>query len=145
MTPHSGDRARARLIKTRRGTSIDNRLLPAARQECRQILRAAYEAVGEDLVKAFRGYKRPLEEDSPLRDPYRYMGYPELNPALIGDALNTLGEELLKYRIPEEEEAQRLAYEARETADICGSCGRELCTHEPAHFGAAVYVGMRPL
>jgi hypothetical protein len=48
----SGDalNARARLIKTRRGTWIDESLLPAARRECLDILReAARKAVGEDI------------------------------------------------------------------------------------------------
>jgi hypothetical protein len=45
----SADSARARLIKTRRGTWIDESLLPAVHRECLDILReAAREAVGED-------------------------------------------------------------------------------------------------
>jgi hypothetical protein len=45
----SVDSARARLIRTRRGTWIDESLLPAARRECLDTLReAAREAVGED-------------------------------------------------------------------------------------------------
>ena len=49
MTSNSGNSARAQLIKTRRGSWIDERLLPAARQECLGVLRkAARKAVGED-------------------------------------------------------------------------------------------------
>src|SRR5215211_6525903 len=49
LTSISGNSARAQLIKTRRGTWIDESLLPAARRECLEILRAAArEAVGED-------------------------------------------------------------------------------------------------
>jgi hypothetical protein len=45
----TGASARAQLIKTRRGTQIDKSLLPAAKQECLEILReAAREAVGEE-------------------------------------------------------------------------------------------------
>jgi hypothetical protein len=49
LTSNSGNSARAQLIKTRRGTWIDESLLPAARHECLNILRtAARKAVGED-------------------------------------------------------------------------------------------------
>ena len=49
LTSNSGNSARAQLIKTRSGSWIDERLLPAARQECLGVLReAARKAVGED-------------------------------------------------------------------------------------------------
>jgi hypothetical protein len=49
LTSNSGNSARAQLIRTRRGTWIDESLLPAARRECLDILRAAArKAVGED-------------------------------------------------------------------------------------------------
>ena len=49
MTSNSDNSARAQLIRTRRGSWIDERLLPAARQECLGVLRkAARKAVGED-------------------------------------------------------------------------------------------------
>jgi hypothetical protein len=49
LTSISGNSARAQLIKTRRGTWIDESLLPAARRECLGVLReAARKAVGED-------------------------------------------------------------------------------------------------
>jgi hypothetical protein len=48
VTSESDNSARARLIKTRRGTWIDESLLPAARRECLEVLReAAHRAVGE--------------------------------------------------------------------------------------------------
>ena len=48
MTSESDNSARARLIKTRRGTWIDESLLPAARRECLGVLReAARKALGE--------------------------------------------------------------------------------------------------
>jgi hypothetical protein len=49
LASEHGDCARARLIRTRRGTWIDESLLPEARRECLEILReAARRAVGED-------------------------------------------------------------------------------------------------
>jgi hypothetical protein len=49
VTSENDNSARARLIKTRRGTSIEKSLLPAARRECLGVLReAARKAVGED-------------------------------------------------------------------------------------------------
>jgi hypothetical protein len=48
LASENGDSARARLIKTRRGTWIDECLLPEARRECLGVLReAARNAVGE--------------------------------------------------------------------------------------------------
>ena len=118
------DSARARLIRTRRGTWIDESLLPDARQEFSENLRVAYEAVGEDVAKELRGNVRP---------------------ALVLQALDTLLEQAPDYRLPEEEGARKLAQEARKTAAVCGCCGRELSAHEPAYFGARVYVGMQEL
>jgi hypothetical protein len=49
----SSDGARARLIKTRRGPWIDESLLPPARQECLETLRAAAGAMkarGQDPI-----------------------------------------------------------------------------------------------
>jgi hypothetical protein len=45
----------------------------------------------------------------------------------------------------EEWRAGELAREARATARRCGGCGQDLCSEEPAYYGAEVYVGMRPL
>jgi len=41
LAPDNNDSARARLIRTRRGTRIDKSLLPEARKECLEILRGA--------------------------------------------------------------------------------------------------------
>jgi hypothetical protein len=50
LASNSGNSARARLIRTRRGTWIDKSLLPEARRECLELLReAARRAVGEDV------------------------------------------------------------------------------------------------
>jgi hypothetical protein len=137
----SGTSARARLIQTRRGTRIDKSLLPAARQECLDILWVASKAVGEDVIKMARGDNRALEEDPFLSGLYWDLG----DCALVWEGLNTLRQELLKYRLPEEERAWELARDARETARMCGCCGREFSAHEPAFYGAKVYTGMRLL
>src|SRR5829696_2508777 len=48
LASNGGNSARAQLIRTRRGTWIDESLLPAARRECLGVLReAARKAVGE--------------------------------------------------------------------------------------------------
>jgi hypothetical protein len=124
LVSETADSARARLIRTRRGTWIDESLLPAASQECRETLKEAHKAVGEDVVKVLRG---------------------EIHPTFIQKALDPLRKELLNHRLPEEEEARKLAQEARKTAGVCGGCGRKLSANEPAYFGAKVYVGMREL
>jgi hypothetical protein len=141
LTSDSGNCARAQLIRTRRGTWIDESLLPEARQECLEILRAASDAVGEDVIKMARGDRRHLDEDSLPSDYYSCRGH----RALVRDGLVTLHEETLKYRLREEAEAWRIAYDAHETAETCGCCGFELSACEPAYFGAEVYVGMWPL
>jgi hypothetical protein len=141
LTSNSGSSARASLIKTRRGTWIDKSLLAAARQECLEILRVASEAVGEDVIKLVRGDDRILEEDSFLSNLYWNLG----DYARVWGGLNTLRQELHKYRLPEEERAWELAYDAHETSRMCGCCGRELLAHEPAYCGAKVYTGMLPL
>jgi hypothetical protein len=141
LASNIGNRARASLIKTRRGAWIDKSLLPAARQECLDILRVASEAVGEDVIKMARGDNWILEEDPFLSNSYWDLG----DYALVGGGLNTLRQELLNYRLSEEEKAWELACDARETARMCGCCGRELSAHEPAVYGAKVYTGMQPL
>jgi len=85
---------------------------------------------------------------------------PKSNPSLITekDILNFALDELHRRGVldeimvthfvhapVEEEHAWLLALKARETASICGCCGRELSPEEPASFGAKVYVGVRPL
>jgi predicted nucleic acid-binding Zn ribbon protein len=142
LTPNTSDSARTRLITTRRGTWIDNGLLPAAREECLEILLAASEAVGEDVIKMVRGDKRYREEDPSLDERYYDLGH----RALVRRGLWTLFEELVgEYLLPEEVKAWSLACEARDSAGMCGCCGRELSAGEPAYFGVEIYVGMWPL
>jgi len=137
----SGDSARAQLIKTRRGTWIDESLLPAARQECLEILQIASQAVGEDIVKRVRNVGQHVEEGSSLSGIYDPTGY----RARVSDELEALHAELLKYRLPEEERAWEVAYEASGSVKTCGFCDRELSPNEPAYLGTKVYVGMWPL
>ncbi len=145
MASENGDSARARLIKTRHGTQIDESLLPSARRECLEILQeAARELEDEGIVEQLRGERESLE-DSPLAS-FTYYGWGR--DGLMWGALNALNEKLSKYRLPEEWEAWKLARNARyarKTAGLCGCCGRELALEEPAYFGAKVYVGMEPL
>ncbi len=138
MISENDDSARARLIKTRRGTQIDESLLPAARRECLEILRAASEAAGDDVIKMVRGDSR--RHLALLSDLYDRVG----SRALVWSGLGTLRKELIKYRLSEEDKAWELARKARESAGVCGCCGRELTLKEPAYFGADVYVGMWP-
>jgi hypothetical protein len=120
---------------------MDKSLLPAARRECLKILRAASEAVGEDVIKMIRGDKRYREEDPSLDE----SCYDFSHRTLVWRGLTTLFVELVEYWLPEELEASRLAREARGSAGMCGCCSRELSAREPAYFGAEVYVGMWPL
>jgi hypothetical protein len=137
----SGDSARARLINTRRRTCIDESLLPAARRECLEILQISSQAVGEGMAKRVRNVGQHVEEDPSLSDLFAPKGY----RARVFDELEALHTELLKYRLPEEERAWKVAYEARGSMKTCGFCGRELSPKEPAYLGAKVYVGMLPL
>jgi hypothetical protein len=141
MGAKSGDSARARLIKTRRGTWIDESLLPAARRECLEILRIASQAVGEGMAKRVRNVGQYVEEDSSLSDLFAPNGY----HARVSDELEALHTEFLKYRLPEEERAWEVAYEAIHGVRTCGFCGREMSPKEPAYLGAKIYVGMWPL
>jgi hypothetical protein len=137
----SSGSARAQLITTRRGTWIDESLLPAARRECLEILQIASQAVGEGIAKRVRNVGRHVEEDSSRSDLFAPKGY----RARVSDELEALHTEFLKYRLPEEERASEVAYEAIQGVRTCGFCGRELSSKEPAYLGAKVYVGMRPL
>jgi len=141
MASESGESARARLIKSRRGTEIDESLLSAARRECLDILReAARESEDEGLLEMLRGERKRLK-DTPLSD----LTYSWDRGGLMWGGLQALRKKLVKYQLPEEHEAWNLAYEASQSAGLCGCCGYKLLAHEPAYFGAAVYVGTRPL
>ena len=141
MAAKSGDSARARLIKTRRGTWIDESLIPAARRECLEILRITSQAVGEGMAKRVRNVGQHVEEDSSISDLFAHNGY----RARVSDELEALHTAFLKYRLPEEERASKVAYEAIQGVRTCGFCGRELSPKEPAYLGAKIYVGMWPL
>jgi hypothetical protein len=228
LASEHGDSARARLIRTRRGTWIDESLLPGARRECLGVLReAARKAVGEDTYLpgwisegvestevdldllsserlswrydsaewkldeevwaaidelraqgAFEGLdsreRLDLEDAVEERirsergaqiareiEEARNKKLPKSNPTLITekDMLNSTLDMLHRRGVLDaiieldfvrsvaigEWEAGELAREARVTARWCGGCGRNLCSEEPAYFGAEVYVGMRPL
>jgi hypothetical protein len=228
LASEHGDSARARLIETRRGTSIDESLLPGARRECLGVLReAARKAVGEDtylpgwISEGVESTEVDLDLLSSERLSWRYASaewkldeevwaaidelraqgafegldsrerldledaveerirsergaqiareieearnkkLPKSNPTLITekDMLNSTLDMLHRRGVLdaiieldfvssaaiEEWEAGELAREARVTARWCGGCGRDLCSDEPAYFGAEVYVGMRPL
>ena len=93
MIAESGDSARARLINTRRGTWIDQSLLPAARRECLEMLQLASQAVGEGMAKRVRNVGQHVEEDSSLSDLFAPKGY----RARVFDELEALHTELLKY------------------------------------------------
>jgi hypothetical protein len=162
LVSNSGDSARARLIKTRRGTWIDESLLPAARMECLKILRkAARQAVGEDTYlpgwisdrsEAIHGAAEDVEWN-------RWFSTGDLSWITEKELLDLALDALHNYGVLdsiieldfvsgaaiEEWQAGELAREARATAGWCGSCGRELPSHESTYFGAEVYVGMRPL
>jgi hypothetical protein len=115
--------------------------LPSACQECLEITREAAEAVGEDVVKMARGDTRHLEEERLASNPHHLRGY----RTPVRDALDTLRKELLKYQLSDEEQARALAHKAKESASLCGCCGRELLAGEPGCFGAKVYVGLLPI
>lgn len=141
MAAKSGDSARARLIKTRRRTWIDESLIPAARRECLEILRITSQAVGEGMAKRVRNVGQHMEEDSSRSDLFAPNGY----RARVSDELEALHTEFLKYRLPEEARASEVAYEAIQGVRTCGFCGRDLSLKEAAYLGAKVYVGMWPL
>jgi hypothetical protein len=142
LESESGDSARARLIKTRRGTWIDRSLLPAAHQECLEILqKAARKFEDEGIVEMLRGERERLEGSPMLNYVYSWD-----RRDLMWGALNAFDKKLLsKYELLEEREARKLARHAHQSAGLCGSCGRELSPEEPAYFGAQVYAGMELL
>jgi hypothetical protein len=110
----------------------------------------------EERIRSERGAQiaREIEEA-------RNKKLPKSNPTLITekDMLNSTLDVLDRHGVVdsiieldfvssaaiEEWEAGELARKARATARRCGGCGRDLCSNEPAYFGAEVYVGMRPL
>jgi len=93
------------------------------------------------MAKRVRNVGQPVEEDSSLSGLFAPKGY----RARVSDELEALHMEFLKYRLPEEERASEVAYEAIQGVRTCGFCGRELSPKEPAYLGAKIYVGMWPL
>jgi hypothetical protein len=138
------DSARARLIKTRHGTQIDENLLPTARRECLEILQeAAREFEDEGIVELLRGEREQLEGSPVLDHVYSWDRW-DRRGLMLG-ALITFAEKLSVYQLSEEWEAWKLARDAHKSAGLCGYCGRGLSLKEPAYLGAQVYVGMEPL
>jgi hypothetical protein len=161
LTSNSGNSARAQLIKTCRGTWIDETLLPEARRECLAILReAARTTMGQDayfpglisdLSEAIHGAAEDVEWN-------RWFSTGDLSWVtekelldLTLDVLHSRGvlDSIIELDLErggmEEVEAGERAKEARATVRWCGCCGREFVSREPAYFGAEVYVGMMPL
>jgi hypothetical protein len=93
------------------------------------------------MAKRVRNVGQHVEEDSSLSDLFAPNGY----RARVSDELEALHTELLKYRLPEEERAWEVAYEAIQGVRTCGFCGRDLSPKEAVYLGAKVYVGMWPL
>src|SRR5215207_2096893 len=63
LVTESGLSARARLMKTRRGTWVDESLFPEARRECLEIVeRAARELEDSGIVEMLRGERKRLGE-----------------------------------------------------------------------------------
>lgn len=69
-----GSSARARLIRTRRGTWVDESLFPVARSECLDILeQVACDSREDGVVEMLRGYRERLD-GYPLGDLLRESG-----------------------------------------------------------------------
>jgi hypothetical protein len=146
--------ARARLIKTRRGTWVDKGLFPEARHECLEIIeRVARDSKNDGIVEMLWGERKRLadyplgqrlrERETRLSDYYGWMGMDRWGRNWT--ALEFVAEKLREYELPEEQEAWIRAIEAPELAKTCGSCGRSLRPGEAVYFGAEVYVGFPPL
>ncbi len=144
--------ARVRLVKTRRGTWVDESLFPEARRECLGIIaRVARNSGDEGIVEMLQGHTKHLG-DCPLGDRLRELRISSSDFDWVSSwrlnwaALTLLAEKIREYDIPEERAALRLAaIEAPEFAGKCGSCARSLGPRESAYFGAEVYVGFPPL
>ena len=161
MTSNSGNSARVQLIKTRRGTWIDETLLPEARRECLAILReAARTTMGQDayfpglisdLSEAIHGAAEEVEWNRWYSTgDLSWITEKELLDLTL-DVLHRRGvlDSIIELDLEcggmEEVEARERASLARATLRLCGCCGREFVSREPAYFGAEVYVGMMPL
>jgi predicted nucleic acid-binding Zn ribbon protein len=139
--------ARARLMKTRRGTWVDKSLFPEAQRECLEITEQVVRDSRHDgIVEMLRGERKrladyPLGERLRTRWNYDWAGSWRRHWA----AMELLAEKLVKYELPEERDAWERAIKAPRFADTCGSCAKSLGPGDPVYFGAEVYVGFPPL
>lgn len=147
----AGLSARVRLMKTRRGNWVDKSLFPEARRECFEIIeRVARESEDSGIVEMLRGERKHLgdtelgERISWWDELYSRHGWYGSYRHYDWEAMRLFAERTREYELAEEHEAQLLASRALEHADTCGACSRSLLLGEPAHFGAAVYVGFVP-
>lgn len=148
----TGLSARARLMKTRRGTWVDASLFPDARRECLEIVeRVARELEDSGVVEMLRGERKHLggtelgKRISRRERAYSGYGWWYGSWHFKWEAMELLADKARKHELPEEHEAYLRAARARQRVDTCGACGRALRPEEPAHFGAEVYVGFPPI
>jgi len=152
LVTESGLSARARLMKTRRGTWVDESLFPEARRECLEIVeRAARELEDSGIVEMLRGERKRLGETqlgeriSRGEETYSRYGWWNGSWQRKREAMELLAERANEYELPEEHEAWVLAWRAHYHTDRCGACGRSLLPGDPVHFGAEVYTGFPPI
>ncbi len=148
----TGLSARARLMKTRHGTWVDESLFPEARWECLEIIeRVARESEDSSIVEMLRGERKRLgdtelgERISRRESTYSKYGWWFGSWERNREAMELLAERANEHELPEEHEAWLLARRAHERVDRCGACGRSLRPGEPVRFGAEVYTGFPPI
>lgn len=148
----TGLSARARLMKTRRGTWVDESLFPEAHRECLEIIeRVARESEDSGIVEMLRGERKHLDDTelgeriSQRERLYSRLGLGYGGWPLRWEAMELFVERVSEHELPEEREAWVLAFRVPEHVDACGACGRSLLPKEAVHFGAEVYVGFPPI
>src|SRR5215207_776177 len=129
LVTESGLSARARLMKTRRGTWVDESLFPEARRECLEIVeRAARELEDSGIVEMLRGERKRLGETqlgeriSRGEETYSRYGWWNGSWQRKREAMELLAERANEYELPEEHEAWVLAWRAHYHTDRCGAC-----------------------
>jgi hypothetical protein len=144
--------ARARLMKSRRGTWVDEGLFLEARRECLEIIeRVARESEDSGIVEMLRGERKHLgdtelgERITQHHRSYSRYGLWYGSWRRNRDAMELFAERANGHELPEEHEAWLLAQEAYQRVDRCGACGRSLHPGEAVHFGAEVYTGFPPI
>lgn len=144
--------ARARLMKTRRGTWVDEGLFPEARRECLEIIeRVVSESEESGILKMLRGERKHLgdtelgERISRRERIYSGFGWWYGSWYFKREAMELFAERIREHELPEENDARLLAFRALGHVDTCGACGRSLLSGEPVHLGAEVYVGFPPI